>query len=70
MVRANVSGTRYGPKPYNFCPVLITATSFFLSRLVGSPLRATFASYLTTTSTVFNVFALAHATATSKQVET
>ncbi|KAG1780313.1 nucleoside transporter-domain-containing protein [Suillus placidus] len=50
--------------PWN---VLITATSFFLSRLVGSPLRATFASYLTTTSTVFNVFALAHATATSKQ---
>lgn len=50
--------------PWN---VLITATSFFLSRLVGSPLRATFASYLTTTSTLFNVFALAHATATSKQ---
>lgn len=50
--------------PWN---VLITATSFFLSRLVGSPLRATFASYMTTTSNVFNVFALAHATATSKQ---
>lgn len=50
--------------PWN---VLITATSFFLSRLVGSPLRATFTSYLTTTSTVTNVFALAHATATSKQ---
>lgn len=50
--------------PWN---VLITATSFFLSRLVGSPLRATFASYMTTTSSVFNVFALAHATATSKQ---
>ncbi|KAG2051349.1 hypothetical protein BDR06DRAFT_595941 [Suillus hirtellus] len=50
--------------PWN---VLITATSFFLSRLVGSPLRATFASYLTTTSNVFNVFALAHATATSKK---
>ncbi|KAG2148126.1 nucleoside transporter-domain-containing protein [Suillus clintonianus] len=50
--------------PWN---VMITATSFFLSRLVGSPLRATFASYLTTTSTVFNVFALAHATMTSKR---
>lgn len=50
--------------PWN---VLITATSFFLSRLVGSPLRATFTSYLTTTSNVFNVFALAHATVTSKQ---
>ncbi|KAG1756023.1 nucleoside transporter-domain-containing protein [Suillus lakei] len=50
--------------PWN---VLITATSFFLSRLVGSPLRATFTSYLTTTSTVFNVFALAHATVTSKR---
>ncbi|KAG0702331.1 nucleoside transporter-domain-containing protein [Suillus ampliporus] len=50
--------------PWN---ALITATSFFLSRLVGSPLRATFTSYLTTTSTIFNIFAVAHATATSKR---
>ncbi|KAG1849278.1 hypothetical protein DFJ58DRAFT_453171 [Suillus subalutaceus] len=55
--------------PWNvFCPVLITATLFFLSRLVGSPLQASFASYVTTTSSVFNVFVLAHATATSKRV--
>jgi equilibrative nucleoside transporter 1/2/3 len=69
MVRTDtyLSGMHYDSKLYDFCPVLITATSFFLSRLVGSPLRATFASYLTTTSNVFNVFALAHATATSKQ---
>ncbi|KAG1843106.1 hypothetical protein DFJ58DRAFT_916016 [Suillus subalutaceus] len=60
--------TRYGPQLYNFYPVLITATSSFLSRLVGSPLQATFASYVTTTSSVFNVLALAHATATSKRV--
>ncbi|KAG2158972.1 nucleoside transporter-domain-containing protein [Suillus bovinus] len=50
--------------PWN---AMITATSFFLSRLAGSPLRATFTSYLTTTCNVFNIFALAHATATSKQ---
>ncbi|KAG1753736.1 nucleoside transporter-domain-containing protein [Suillus paluster] len=50
--------------PWN---VLITATSFFLSRLVGSPLRTTFTSYMTTTSTVSNIFAVAHATATSKR---
>lgn len=50
--------------PWN---VLIAATSFFLSRLVGSPLRATFASYMTTSSNLFNLLALAHATATSKQ---
>ncbi|OJA16428.1 hypothetical protein AZE42_08404 [Rhizopogon vesiculosus] len=45
--------------------VLITATSFFLSRLVGSPLRATFSSYLSTVYTVFHAFGLAHATVTS-----
>ncbi|KAG1753737.1 nucleoside transporter-domain-containing protein [Suillus paluster] len=50
--------------PWN---ALITATSFFLSRLVGSPLRETFTSYMTTISTVFNIFAVAHATATSKR---
>ncbi|KAG1862812.1 hypothetical protein DFJ58DRAFT_775303, partial [Suillus subalutaceus] len=50
--------------PWN---VLITTTLLFLSRLVKSPLRTTFASYMTTTSSVCNVFALAHATATSKQ---
>lgn len=50
--------------PWN---VLITATSFFLSRLVGSPLRATFSSYLSTVYTVFHAFGLAHATVTSRR---
>ncbi|KDR83463.1 hypothetical protein GALMADRAFT_55065 [Galerina marginata CBS 339.88] len=46
--------------------VVITAMPFFASRLANSPLRSTFASYLTTSFTVTNVAFLAHATATSK----
>ncbi|KAF8974277.1 nucleoside transporter-domain-containing protein [Flammula alnicola] len=49
--------------PWN---VVITAMPFFLARLSTSPLRSTFASYLTTSFTASNFIFLAHATATSK----
>lgn len=48
--------------------VLITATPFFLSRLIGSDLRSSFSSYLSITFTLANFAFLAHATATSQQV--
>ncbi|KAA1466077.1 hypothetical protein DENSPDRAFT_830825 [Dentipellis sp. KUC8613] len=51
--------------PWN---VMITATPYFISRLEGSPLRSTFSSWLSTTFTFANFFALAYATATSKKV--
>lgn len=49
--------------PWN---VIITATPFFLSRLVGSPIKSTFASYLSTSFNAANFIFLAHATATTK----
>ncbi|GLB33476.1 putative nucleoside transporter [Lyophyllum shimeji] len=49
--------------PWN---VMITATPFFLSRLVRSPLKSTFSSYLSTSFTASNFVFLAHATAVSK----
>lgn len=48
--------------------VMITATPFFLSRVVGSPFETSFGSYLSTSFTLSNFLFLAHATATSKQV--
>ncbi|KAF8076051.1 nucleoside transporter-domain-containing protein [Lyophyllum atratum] len=50
--------------PWN---VMITATPFFLSRLVGSPLKSAFSSYLSITFTASNFIFLAHATAVSKR---
>ncbi|KAH7926516.1 hypothetical protein BV22DRAFT_1008822 [Leucogyrophana mollusca] len=47
--------------------VLITALSFFLSRLAGSPLRATLGSYMSMAITASGLAFMAHATATSKQ---
>jgi len=58
----------FRPVNTNGCVVVITAMPFFLSRLSESPLRSTFASYLTTSFTFANFLFLAHATATSKQV--
>ncbi|KIK08470.1 hypothetical protein K443DRAFT_128378 [Laccaria amethystina LaAM-08-1] len=49
--------------PWN---VIITATPFFLSRLVGSPMKSTFASYLSSSFNAANFIFLAHATATTK----
>ncbi|KAI0796511.1 nucleoside transporter-domain-containing protein [Abortiporus biennis] len=50
--------------PWN---ALITATPFFRSRLEGSSLQSTFASYLSAAFTIANFFFLAHATVTSNQ---
>ncbi|KAH7916678.1 nucleoside transporter-domain-containing protein [Hygrophoropsis aurantiaca] len=50
--------------PWN---ALITATPFFLSRLTGSPLRATFSSYMSSSYTGCMLMFIARATATSKQ---
>ncbi|KAH7931270.1 hypothetical protein BV22DRAFT_1101219 [Leucogyrophana mollusca] len=50
--------------PWN---AMITATPFFISRLTGSPLRATFSSYLSSSFTGCMLLFVARATATSKQ---
>ncbi|KAJ7688385.1 nucleoside transporter-domain-containing protein [Mycena rosella] len=50
--------------PWN---VMITATPFFLARVANSPLRLSFASYLTCAFTASNFIFLARATITSKQ---
>jgi solute carrier family 29 (equilibrative nucleoside transporter), member 1/2/3 len=47
---------------------LITAVPYFLSRVEGSPLRATFSSYLSFSFTGPSLIFVAHAAATSKQV--
>lgn len=45
---------------------MINANPFFLSRLLGSPLRTSFSSYLSSVFTASNVVTLAHAIMTSK----
>lgn len=46
---------------------MINANPFFMSRLLGSPLRTSFSSYLSSVFTASNVITLGHATITSKQ---
>lgn len=53
----------------NLKTAMITATPYFLSRLAESPLKSTFSSYLSITFTASSLLFLAHATATSKQVD-
>ncbi|KIJ70470.1 hypothetical protein HYDPIDRAFT_78688 [Hydnomerulius pinastri MD-312] len=50
--------------PWN---ALINATSFFLSRLVGSPIYPTFSSYQTSVFSLANLLFQAYCTVTSKQ---
>ncbi|KAG6328807.1 hypothetical protein ID866_10281 [Astraeus odoratus] len=50
--------------PWN---ALINATSFFMSRLAGTPMRATFSSYQSSVFTVTGLVAQAYSTVTSKQ---
>ncbi|KZT72706.1 hypothetical protein DAEQUDRAFT_685851 [Daedalea quercina L-15889] len=50
--------------PWN---AMITATPYFMSRLDGTPLKASFSSYLSMAFMVPNLIFLAHATATAKQ---
>ncbi|KAF9247133.1 nucleoside transporter-domain-containing protein [Melanogaster broomeanus] len=50
--------------PWN---ALINGTSFFLSRLVGSPLSPTFSSYQSSVFTLSNLIAQTYCTITSKQ---
>ncbi|KAH9843954.1 nucleoside transporter-domain-containing protein, partial [Rhodofomes roseus] len=50
--------------PWN---AMITATPYFMSRLDGSPLKASFSSYLSMAFMFSNLIFLGHATATSKQ---
>jgi equilibrative nucleoside transporter 1/2/3 len=47
---------------------MINANPFFMSRLLGSPLRTSFSSYLSSVFTASNVVTLGHAIMTSKQV--
>jgi solute carrier family 29 (equilibrative nucleoside transporter), member 1/2/3 len=64
----NVSLLQAGTQTPGCYLVLITATPFFLSRLIGSSYSSTFSSYLSTTFTASNFCFLAHATITSKRV--
>ncbi|KAG6330474.1 hypothetical protein ID866_8615 [Astraeus odoratus] len=50
--------------PWN---AVINATSFFISRLVGNPMRATFSSYQSSVFTVTGLVFQAYCTVTSKQ---